>query len=116
MDLLSRYAFPGNVRQLQNLVERLVVLSDSPSVEPEAVRAELGRLTAAAPRPAEPSPPASTFEESAVLLDDAVRKAERRVLEKALKNADGNRTVAARILGISRRTLYYKLHEHGLGG
>jgi two-component system response regulator AtoC len=54
-------------------------------------------------------------EMSAVLLGDAIKKAERRALEKALRKAGGNRTTAARILGISRRTLYYKLEEHGLG-
>jgi len=47
-------------------------------------------------------------------LGTALRKAERRALEKALDRAAGNRTVAARLLGISRRALYYKLEEHGL--
>jgi two-component system, NtrC family, response regulator AtoC len=43
-----------------------------------------------------------------------LRRAERRALEKALRKSGGNRTVAARILGVSRRTLYNKLEEHGL--
>ena len=48
-------------------------------------------------------------------LDAAVRQAERRAIAKALKRAGGDRTVAARILGVSRRTLYYKLREYELG-
>jgi len=49
-----------------------------------------------------------------VELDEAVRRAEKQALERALAKANGNRTVAARILGVSRRTLYNKLSEHGL--
>jgi DNA-binding NtrC family response regulator len=49
-----------------------------------------------------------------VELEEAVRRAEKIALEKALAKANGNRTVAARILGVSRRTLYNKLSEHGL--
>jgi two-component system response regulator AtoC len=116
IELLAAYPWPGNVRQLENVMERLVILTDSSTVAAPDVRAELARIDSLAqPAHAEPVA-ATTLEASAVLLDDAVRKAERRVLEKALKNADGNRTVAARILGISRRSLYYKLEEHGLGG
>ena len=55
-----------------------------------------------------------TLGASVIELDAAVRKAERRALEKALRKANGNRTVAARILGVSRRTLYNKLAEHDL--
>ena len=47
-------------------------------------------------------------------LDAAVRKAERDALVRALERAGGMRQVAARILGISRRTLYNKLGEHGI--
>lgn len=47
-------------------------------------------------------------------LDEAVRQAEKRALQRALAKANGNRTVAARILGVSRRTLYNKLGESEL--
>jgi two-component system response regulator AtoC len=116
IDLLKGQPWPGNVRQLQNFVERLVVLSDSPRISRRDVAAELSRmatphmsLAAAGGFNAAESAPQSTVVE----LEEAVKKAEKRALEKALKSANGNRSVAARLLGISRRTLYNKLEEHG---
>jgi two-component system response regulator AtoC len=117
LDLLKSQPWPGNVRQLQNFIERLVVLSENPRISQRDVAAELSRqaaptltLAAAGGFDITESAPQSTVVE----LDEAVRKAEKRALEKALKSARGNRSVAARLLGISRRTLYNKLEEHGL--
>jgi two-component system, NtrC family, response regulator AtoC len=136
--------WPGNVRQLQNFVERLVVLSNGPTITEEDVRTELSRQvrfatqpgtalriqpTALAPTPApvsEPAPasdptsvdakpPVLPTEAQAVLpLDMEVRAAEKRALERALTVAKHNRSLAARLLGVSRSTLYAKLEEHGL--
>jgi len=117
LDLLRTQPWPGNVRQLQNFIERLVVLSESPRISKREVAAQLSTL--AAPNKslaavggfnAAESAPQSTILE----LEQAVRMAEKRALEKALKSAKGNRSVAARLLGISRRTLYNKLEEHGM--
>ena len=117
LDLLKGQPWPGNVRQLQNFIERLVVLSESPRISKRAVALELSHLAmpalslaAAGGFNAAESAPQSTVVE----LEEAVRKAEKRALEKALKSAGGNRSVAARLLGISRRTLYNKLEEHKL--
>jgi two-component system, NtrC family, response regulator AtoC len=102
--LLSRETWPGNVRQLQNFVERLVVLCDPPTISAEDVERELARIA--------PAPPSS--KEGLVGLDATRKGAEREAIRTALTKAGGNRTVAARILGLSRRGLYYKLDEHGL--
>ena len=120
--------WPGNVRQLQNFVERLVVLSTGSSITAEDVRREMAaqvefktQVTAAASRSAagaagaaggtEASPPST---DRAVPLDDAIRKAEKEAIERALRQTANNRTLAARILGVSRATLYTKLTEHGI--
>jgi two-component system, NtrC family, response regulator AtoC len=102
--LLALEAWPGNVRQLQNFIERLVVLSDGPTIRASDVSRELARLA-----PASPSP---KLEGAA--LDSARKNAETEAVKTALSRAGGNRTVAARILGLSRRGLYYKLDELGL--
>jgi two-component system, NtrC family, response regulator AtoC len=95
--LLRAEPWPGNIRQLQNFIERLVVLCDPPRIRAADVERELGRS-----RPA-PS--------GVVKLDTRRREAERDALREALSRAGNNRTLAARILGVSRRTLYNKLAE-----
>lgn len=120
---MAEYDWPGNVRQLQNFIERLVVLADGPDIALGVVRRELARLRALSGGKSVAPAAASVTKQigelslgmSVLDLDEAVRRAERSTLEKALTKASGNRTVAARILGVSRRTLYNKLAEHGLG-
>ena len=108
--LLAAQPWPGNVRQLENFVERLVVLYDGPYIQAEHVERELAR-EAARERPnrisAAPDLPRSS-------LDAQRRDAEREAVVEALTRAGNNRSLAARILGVSRRTLYNKLEELGL--
>lgn len=98
----------GNVRELQNFVERLVVLAEGTRVSEHEVRLEqaraLGSMGGADPG----------VESSVISLDAALRRAERHALEKALRKSGGNRALAARILGVSRRALFYKLREHDI--
>jgi two-component system, NtrC family, response regulator AtoC len=93
-------------------VERLVVFAEADEIGRQAIRSELGAPTA----PVKPAADGAelNFAISVLELDEVVRRAEKKALEKALSKAGGNRTVAARILGVSRRTLYNKLEEHGL--
>jgi two-component system response regulator AtoC len=105
---LNRADWRGNVRELQNFVERLVVLAEGTIVSEQDVRLEQERALG----------PIGTnersMESSVVSLDAALRRAERHALEKALRKSGGNRVLAARILGVSRRALFYKLREHDL--
>jgi two-component system response regulator AtoC len=114
--LLERYGWPGNVRQLQNFIERLVVFAETNEITLAAVQGELSELTdgAKALGLGGWSGPEPSFASTITDLDEAVRRAEKKALQKALRKAGGNKTVAARILGVSRRTLYNKLQEHGL--
>jgi two-component system response regulator AtoC len=102
--------WPGNVRQLENFVERLVVFSDGPRLTLADVERELGRDAARA-RASQATP----VTEPDGGLAGARRQAERDAIREALALAGGNRTRAARILGMSRRTLYNKLSEYDLG-
>jgi two-component system response regulator AtoC len=110
-DAMSRIVkadWRGNVRELQNFVERLVVLAEGRVVSEQDVRLEQERALGLAGG----SDPG--LESSVRSLDAALRRAERQALEKALKKAGGNRALAARILGVSRRALFYKLREHDI--
>jgi two-component system response regulator AtoC len=102
--VLSQNDWPGNVRELEHCLERALILSRAGVILPEHVKLAAG-------------PPSTDPLESLSLEDGlhgAVRKLERRLIERALAAAAGNRTRAAQLLKINRRLLYDKLHEHGL--
>jgi DNA-binding NtrC family response regulator len=105
LEALARYEFPGNVRELKNLVERLVIMNPGARIGPEQVAAV---LPAALPRPAggEPDAPAA--------LGEAVHEFERRHIESAIAAAGGNMTRAAARLGLERSHLYKKMRQLGM--
>jgi two-component system response regulator AtoC len=105
IELLRSQKWPGNVRQLQNLIERLVIFSDLPQIAASDVQRELAR---------DQAPAVLAVSEGSPSLDAQRLAAERQALTSALQRADNNRSLAARLLGISRRTLYNKLETHGL--
>jgi two-component system response regulator AtoC len=98
---LLRYPWPGNVRELRNVIERAVILASGPELTVTELPERLAVLAPAAPRA--PSP-----------MRDRLDDVERRALTEALQAAGGNRTHAARRLGISRRALLYKLKKFNL--
>jgi DNA-binding NtrC family response regulator len=101
VEALATHSWPGNVRELQNVVERLVVLNQSGLILEQEVRPCL------APRMSESGA-------GPVALGASVAGAEKSAIEAALKTSGGNRTHAAKALGISRRTLHNKLNEYGI--
>jgi DNA-binding NtrC family response regulator len=109
LELLSGYVWPGNVRELRNVVRRAVVLCDGASIGRRQLPIE--KLTAqfVAPKSDGRKPPE---------LFEAVRRElaplERQRIVDALERANGNQTEAARLLGISRRTLINRLELYGL--
>ncbi|HHY85772.1 MAG TPA: sigma-54-dependent Fis family transcriptional regulator [Verrucomicrobia bacterium] len=105
MELLLMYPWPGNVRELRTAIEHAVVLCRSDRISardlPAAVRA--GAATAA-------SDPHRMLGRD----DLTVREAEKQLIIRALKETKGNRTLAAKKIGMSRRTLHRKLHTYNL--
>ncbi len=106
--VLEQQPWPGNVRQLQNFIERLLVLSPSEAIGADDVQRELARVDMASTPLAAQGPPTPES------LEARRHDAERSAVEEALAKAKGNRSLAARLLGISRRTLYNKLELLGL--
>ncbi len=106
LQVLNQHPWPGNVRELRNAIERMVVMARTPRLTLRDVPADI-RERAASPAvvataPAPGAPPLS--------MDEA----EKNLIIRALKTTGGNRTAAAKQLGISRRTLHRKLNEYGL--
>jgi DNA-binding NtrC family response regulator len=115
--MLQGYAWPGNVRELQHAVERAVILSPEPLLGPQAFEVHRFGLAAAQMEPARPSyslPGAaggSELDEGAIVLRTLnVHEAEAALIDRALHVADGNRTRASELLGMSVRTLRNKLN------
>jgi DNA-binding NtrC family response regulator len=108
LDALRQHPWPGNVRELQNLLERLVVLSEHDEVTAADVQRELARSLVPPPVPTPPMGAAANT------LSEQRANLEREAVKRALDRAKGNRTLAARLLGVSRRTLYNKLDALGL--
>ncbi|MCO5114373.1 MAG: sigma-54 dependent transcriptional regulator [Bdellovibrionaceae bacterium] len=100
MDMLLKYDWPGNIRELQNVCERLQILSEGEVIYPKDL------------------PDFIKNPDNKFVLDDydpsiTVHELEKRYIIKALNHFDGNKTQAANALGITIKTLYNKLHEYG---
>jgi two-component system NtrC family response regulator len=101
---LTAYRWPGNVRQIENVLERLLVLSPSNVITEVDLPEEL--------------PQAATFTPALwpELPEEGIslEAIERELIRRALEKFDGNQTHAARFLDISRRTLIYRMEKHGI--
>ncbi|HEY7887512.1 MAG TPA: sigma-54 dependent transcriptional regulator [Steroidobacteraceae bacterium] len=103
--LLLTYGWPGNVRELDNLLQRALILVNGPVIRPEHIQFELANET---PQPAAGAAATCASEASRSLAGSLVQ-AERDLILDALRNHQGSRREAAERLGISPRTLRYKL-------
>jgi DNA-binding NtrC family response regulator len=104
--LLCDYHWPGNVRELENVIERALVLARTGVITESEVQLK------ACPEPAQ-----KKWTELAPLeegLKTNMAALERALIERALRQAQGNKTRAAEILGVHRRLLYDKIREYGL--
>ncbi len=106
LEALRRYDYPGNVRELENILERGLALADGGAISPEALNLV---------------PPGSAATDDAADAADGdgglqamLDRAETRAIRDALERAGGNKTAAARLLGITFRSLRYRLERLGL--
>jgi transcriptional regulator with PAS, ATPase and Fis domain len=102
LKILQAYSWPGNVRELENLLEQAINWSDAPVIDIRKIpdrfwQASFGETAAAAAG------------RSSEKLNDRVESTEREMILRALRQTDGNKSEAARLLGIQRSVLYKKL-------
>ena len=96
---LQQYDYPGNIRELRNLMERATVLCKGPEITPSDLPADLHM---------DVSQPGS------YLLSENLANAEKNLLRQVLSKSEGNKTEAAKLLGISRKNLWEKLKNHNM--
>jgi two-component system response regulator AtoC len=114
---MQAYRWPGNVREMENVMERAMVLSRGQRIGishlPQDIAADNGvgvqgslHQPAALPEDSQP--------QAGFALEPAVEKLERQLIAKALEQSGGNKSKAARLLEISERTLWYKLKKYAI--
>ena len=102
MRALAAYPFPGNVRELENIIERATALCTGAVVEAEDLQLEPDEMGG------------DNAGRGAESLDDYLNRLERQAILEALQKTDGNRTAAARLLGVTFRSLRYRLERLGI--
>jgi transcriptional regulator with PAS, ATPase and Fis domain len=104
LDLLRLHSWPGNVRELRNVLERATALADSEALDADIIRSGLNFAPGATEDIADAGSP---------LLADVVARAEQNAISRAVALAGGDKTKAAKLLGVSRSQLYAKLKAFG---
>ncbi|MBU8909831.1 MAG: sigma-54 dependent transcriptional regulator [Desulfobacterales bacterium] len=101
-DLLKAYQWPGNIREMQNIVERCIILREKSMINPEDLHLLVHKASATSLAPVIP--------DEGIALEDV----EKSYILKALEKANQNRSKAARLLKIPRHVLLYRLEKYGL--
>jgi two-component system response regulator PilR (NtrC family) len=113
MELLTKHDWPGNIRELENVIERAVALESTPSVQPESLPPALrgGR-----PRtlPSGPADPGELLPDGGLDLEARVQEIERAYISQALERANGVQVKAAELLGMSFRSFRYYVKKYNL--
>jgi two-component system response regulator PilR (NtrC family) len=99
---LGFYSFPGNVRELENILERATALSSGELIEAEDLHLEPEEMGG------------ETIGRGSETLDDYLNRLERQAILEALQKTEGNRTAAARLLGVTFRSMRYRLERLGI--
>lgn len=112
LDLLSHYGWPGNIRELENVLERMILLSDRDTLTVQSIPSEISQTTHISTPALTPEMLGSgSFKE---IVKETTQKIERNLIVTALQKTHGNVTKAAKKLGISRKSLQNKMKNYEL--
>lgn len=106
LNLLTNYHFPGNIRELANIIERAIILTSSGQILPNALPKDVIKGAYNPKKPAFLLPPEGI----------SLEEVEENFIRQALEAANGNQTQAAKLLGISRHTLIYRMEKFKMKG
>ncbi|MFW5960484.1 MAG: sigma-54-dependent transcriptional regulator [Chitinivibrionales bacterium] len=104
---LKNYSWPGNIRELENVIERAVIMAGNSTITPKHLPSSVREGKRGSNKPKD-----FTLPEEGIELDEI----EKSLIIQALDKADWNKTEAARLLGISRRSIYSKMKSHNIEG
>ena len=107
MSLLTAWSWPGNIRELSNVIERAVVMNSGPIIFSEDLPPQIRQPVCNAGE-------VKTAPVGERNLKEEIKRVEKRIIMEVLEQQEGNRTRTALMLGISRRALMYKLQEYGI--
>lgn len=110
VELLHAYDWPGNVRQLENTIERAVVLASGPAILPEHVQVHMEESSQTIESPSDKQ--GIRYEDRP--MKDIIQEVEKEAITRALHREKGNRLRTAKRLGISRSALLYKMEMYGI--
>jgi two-component system response regulator PilR (NtrC family) len=110
MAMLSQHAWPGNIRELENAMERAVALERTPTILPDSLPEQLSQRTAEVPAAA----PTEPFHDAGFDLERHVQDIEREYIAEALRRAGGVKVKAAELLGMSFRSFRYYTKKYNL--
>ena len=111
---LQRYTFPGNVRELENILERAITLCDDGAITIEELQLPSLQGAAAVASQSGQAKTVEVFDWEAESLESYLDSLSREAIERALQKTNGNKTLAAKLLGMSLRALRYRLKKLGM--
>jgi len=111
--IMMSYDYPGNVRELSNLIERAVALETTDQIRPDSLPNNILERYVTFPESAEPTKEIIDFSQP-INLDEILAEKELDIITRAIEHTNGNKTEAARLLGMTFRSLRYRLKKLGV--